>query len=339
MPQYSPSDQPLPQASLSELNGYGANDFGHLNHISDYDHNDYLTGLSNGHDLYSNPIDNLNFNGGGRYIEPHDQDHHELYPSNPTNNPALDSSLNGLRKSYNSAQDVETDVENVQMNLEAIMESLGMDPNTFDAHPTSPTQDIFGSSTDNSNRFDAIGDNVEELGQHPISEVNGHEGGEAPPMDIDSLLDHFKTSNENSFDSSQFEPPNQESIAERSNLMSNSGQPQHHHIDGRNNNGMGLMNENSMSKRRLSPSNNKIKISTSNKNGLTTPVPPPAPSTIPRSPPSPTISMIPGRVQRPKRKSDAMSPGTQGGGEALGLSVSRDDPPPTKKARTRRKKP
>ena len=197
-------------SSFSEVNSYNPDDFGiNLNQLADYSHNDFLTGTS-GNDVLSTSTEPLNI-----LKYPGSNDAHDLFlHSDP--NPALSETTAGLRKAYNSAQDVEADVENVQMNLEAIMESLGMDPSTFDL--TSSPNDNFG------NRFDPITDVSDDHSGSSVTDTGGGKlgiglGGDSQPMDIESLINHFNTATENAFDSSQFEAPDSQAIAERAATM------------------------------------------------------------------------------------------------------------------------
>lgn len=125
--------------------------------------------------------------------------------------PALDTSslansTNELQRTYGSAQDIEADVENVQKNLAAIMESLGMDPSSFDN--VSPDQILLDAPAQELSKEGKPTTNGPNSSSRLAS--NATTPGDPPPstsMDIESLINHFNTATEHSFDSTQFDHP------------------------------------------------------------------------------------------------------------------------------------
>ena len=292
LPTYNSGDSSLSQYQPSPLE-YPPDDLN--NHASDFHVSDYLNPSPSGVDTFPN-----------RFIEPSDPNN-ELYYTNA--NPALSVAAEGLRKAYQSAQEVDADVDNLQINLESFMESLGMDSSAFD-NTTPPSMDIFTNgdveAAVNGDPFTVPYDGVVNIPAPSDSSTEGGVGGtpgeeNGPSVDIDSLFDQITTaaSDGNSFDTSQYTTQDPQSIAQQAAILPELGK--------------------AMKDSPISP----LKITTI----LSTPSEPPS---------SPTT--IHARSPRLKRKSEPIAPSVDGSVRGSNSPERRDPVPPLKKARVKRKK-
>ncbi len=292
LPQYNGGDSSLSQYQPSSLE-YPREDPN--DHASDFHVSDYFNSSPPGADPFPN-----------RFIEPSDPN--ELYYANP--NLPLNSTTEDLRKAYQSAQDVETDMDNVQINIESFMESLGMNPSTFDN--TTPTMDIFTNgdveAAVNGDPFVPY-DGVANI-PAPNDSSNAAKGGvsgalgeeKGPSVDIDSLFDQITTaaSDGNSFDTSQYTTQDAQSIAQQAAILPELGK--------------------AMQDPPISPTSKM----------MTTP------STPSETPSSPSTTQT--RPPRLKRKSGSGGTSIDGSVRGSNSPERRDPAPPLKKARLKRKK-